>query len=87
MDEICKHLCDVMHTVFRAGTLRKRKEHTFSILFLVIGVRGMFFNSCHLLGYFSCGQATRLLFICGESSIFSGQIGINIIALWRTVIW
>ena len=44
-------------------------------------VRGVFFNSCHLLDYFSRGLTTRMLFICGESSLFSDQISIKIIAL------
>ena len=44
-------------------------------------LRGVFFNSCHLLDYFSRGQSMRMLFICGERLIFSGQIGIKIIAL------
>ena len=48
--------------------------------------RLMFFNTCHLLGYFFCGQSMRMLFICGESPIFSDQIGIKIIAVRRTVI-
>ena len=42
----------------------------------------MFFNTCHLLDYFFCGQQSmRMLFICGESPIFSDQIGIKIIAV------
>ena len=45
-----------------------------------------FFNSCHLLDYFSCGLTTRMLFICGESSIFSDQISIKIVALRRTTL-
>ena len=49
-------------------------------------LRGMFFNTCHLLDYFFCGQSMRMLFICGESPIFSDQIGIKIIAVRRTVI-
>ena len=43
-------------------------------------LRGIFFNSCHLFDYFSRGQTT-MLFICGESSIFSDQISIKIVAL------
>ena len=35
---------------------------------------------------FFCGQSMRMLFICGESPIFSDQIGITIIAVRRTVI-
>ena len=46
-------------------------------------IRGVFFNSCHLLDFFSCGQSI----ICGESPIFSDHIGITIIAVWRTVIY
>ena len=49
-------------------------------------IRVMFFNSCHLLDYFFCGQSMRMLFIRGESPIFSDQIGIKIIAVQRTVI-
>ena len=41
----------------------------------------MFFNSCHLLDYFPRGLITRMLFVCGESPIFSDQIGIKIVAL------
>ena len=44
-------------------------------------LRGMFFNSCHLLDYFSRGLTARKLFLCGESPIFSDQIGIKIVAL------
>ena len=44
------------------------------------GIRGMF-NSCHLLDYFSHGLTARKLFVCGESPIFSDQIGIKIVAL------
>ena len=44
-------------------------------------IRGMFFNSCHLLDYFSGGLTARKLFVCGESSIFSDKIGIKIVAL------
>ena len=49
-------------------------------------IRGMFFNTCHLHDYFFCGQSMRMVFICGESPIFSDQIGIKIIAVRRTVI-
>ena len=31
-------------------------------------VRGMFFNSCHLLDYFSRGLTARKLFVCGRES-------------------
>ena len=44
-------------------------------------IRGMFFNSCHLLDYFSRGLTARMLFVCGESPTFSDQIGIKIVAL------
>ena len=54
--------------------------------FIARNIRGMFFNTCHLLDYFFCGQSMRMLFICGESPIFSDQIGIKIIAVRRTVI-
>ena len=37
-------------------------------------IRGMFFNTCHLLDYFFCGQSMRMFFICGESPIFSDQL-------------
>ena len=46
-----------------------------------IVLRGMFFNSCHLLDYFSRGLTARKLFVCGESPILSDQIGIKIVAL------
>ena len=49
-------------------------------------IRGMFFNTCHLLDYIFCGQLMRMLFICDESPIFSDQIDIKIIAVRRTVI-
>ena len=46
-------------------------------------LRGVFFNSCHLLDYFSHGLTTRMLFMCGERSSlsFSDQIRIKIVAL------
>ena len=44
-------------------------------------VRGMFFNSWHLLDYFSRGLTARKLFVCSESPIFSDQIGIKIVAV------
>ena len=44
-------------------------------------LRGVFFNSCHLLDYFFRGLTMRMLFICGKSLIFAGQISIKIIAL------
>ena len=44
-------------------------------------LRGMFFNSCHLLDYFSLGLTTKMLFICGENPIFSDQIRIKIVAV------
>ena len=44
-------------------------------------IRGMFFNSCHLLDYFSLRLTTKMLFICGESPIFSDQIRIKIVAV------
>ena len=50
-------------------------------IFLLQEVRGMFFNSCHLLDYFSRGLTVRKLFVCGESPIFSDQISIKIVAL------
>ena len=46
----------------------------------------MFFNTCHVLDYFFCGQSMRMMFICGEIQIFSDQTGIKIIAVRRTVI-
>ena len=49
-------------------------------------IRMMFFNSCHLRFYSFCRQSMRMLFICDESPIFSGQIGIKIISLRRAVI-
>ena len=57
-----------------------------SQVFVVGYIRGMFFNTCHSLDYFFCGQSMRMLFICGESPILSDQIGIKIIAVRRTVI-
>ena len=39
----------------------------------------MFFNSCHLLDYFSRGLTARKLFVCGRSPIFSDQIGIKLL--------
>ena len=50
------------------------------IVYLKYDIRGLFFNLCYLLNYFSCGRSSRMLFICGESLIFSSQIGIKLIA-------
>ena len=44
-------------------------------------LRGVFFNTSHLLDYFSRGLTMRMLFICGERFIFSDQISTKIIAL------
>ena len=33
---------------------------------LKLTLRGVFFNTCHLLDYFSRGLTMRMLFICGE---------------------
>ena len=67
--ERARSLCNVsVYIVMYA----KRNAHT---------IRGMFFNSCHLLDYFSRGLTARKLFVCGESPIFSDQIGIKIVAL------
>ena len=33
-------------------------------------IRGVFFNSCHLLDYFSRGLTTRMLFVYGRSQFF-----------------
>ena len=46
-------------------------------------LRGVFFISCHLLDYFSRGLTTRMLFIRGESSIFSDQISTKIVMTLR----
>ena len=48
---------------------------------MTLYIRGMFFNSCHLLDYFSRVLTARKLFVCGESPILSDQIGIKIVAL------
>ena len=48
-------------------------------------LRGVFFNTCHLLDYFSYGQLMRMVFIYGESPIFSDQIGVKVIADLRMV--
>ena len=74
----------------RLGILRKPiGDIHFSINFLFydfdtlkqVLLRGVFFNSCHLLDYFSRGLPTKMLFICGENPIFSDQISIKIVAV------
>ena len=58
-----------------------RNERNRLVIHNKIILRGVFFNTCHLLDYFSRGLTMRMLFICDESVIFSGPISIKIIAL------